>query len=174
MSVATTGTEGTERRETSEGAEPTDRRTAGREGMDVGYQTETNDVHQLLEQMARMRELLSKKEVEVAEVRSELTFTRSELETAREEATEEAETAEVEVERREADSVRRNAELAQEELDGVNEHLATLKREQEVTHMEYELQKYRESEELQRDFDKECKYFWEIREPRRRGSGSSQ
>ena len=35
MSVAATGTEGTERRGTSEGAEPTDRRTAGSEGVDV-------------------------------------------------------------------------------------------------------------------------------------------
>ena len=45
--------------------------------------TSEADVHQLLKQMTRMRELLSVKE---AEVKSELTFSRGEVETARDEA----------------------------------------------------------------------------------------
>ena len=43
-----------------------------------------SDVHRLLEQMARMCELLSKKEVELVKVRSELTFAHAELGSARE------------------------------------------------------------------------------------------
>ena len=149
MSVVETGTEVAEHRGTSEGAEPTgptDRRPTGSGDAEVGSEMETNDVHQLLEQMARMRELLSKKEAELAEVRSEVTFAQSKVETAREEAnmaTGEAERAKAEVElaQTEAESARRGAEVVQEELDGVNEHLATLQREQEVTRTATEVQR---------------------------------
>ena len=83
MSVAITDPERTDRRDSTEAAELTERGTAISES---GNQSEMIEVHQLLEQMARMRELFSKKEAELAKVRSELTFTRSELETVREEA----------------------------------------------------------------------------------------
>jgi chromosome segregation ATPase len=97
------------------------------------------DVHQLLEQMARMRELLSTKEAELAEVKSELTFTRGEIETAREDA----------------DIARRQAETAREEVETVTSRMTVLERESHTVCLEVELDKLREMESLRREFDAE-------------------
>ena len=97
------------------------------------------DVHQLLEQVARMRELLRTKEAELAEVKSELTFMRGEIETAREEA----------------DIVRRQAETTQEEVETVTSRMTVLERESHTVCLEVELDKLREMESLRREFDAE-------------------
>ena len=122
------------------------------------------DVHQLLEQMARMRERLNVKEAELAEVKSELTFALTELETAREEVNRvvtEAETAKEEVNRvrKEAEETEKVAETIREEMEG---QIDAMKRERDMLRMECELQKYREIEELRRDWDKERNYLREV------------
>ena len=97
------------------------------------------DVHQLLEQMAHMRELLSSKEAELAEVKSELTFARGEIETAREEA----------------DIARRQSETAREEVETVTSRMTVLERESRTVCLEVELDKLREMESLRKEFDAE-------------------
>ena len=127
--------------------------------------TETSseaDVHRLLEQMARMRELLSSKEAELAEVKSELTFARSEAEVASGEA--EAVREDSDVLRREAEAARREADTARSELELVTARLTVLECDQHAACVEIELQKLREMEELRKDFDLERKQLREDRE----------
>ena len=85
----------------------------------------------------------------------------NELETAREEVNRvvtEAETAKEEVKRvqEEAEETKQAAETIPEELEG---QIDAMKRGQDMLCMECELQKNREIEELQRDWDKEQNYL---------------
>ena len=127
--------------------------------------TETSseaDVHRLLEQMARMRELLSSKEAELAEAKSELTFARSEAEAASGEA--EAVREDSDVLRREAEAAQREADTARSELELVTARHTVLERDQHAACVEIELQKLREMEELRKDFGLERKQLREDRE----------
>ena len=117
--------------------------------------TSNTEVHQLLEQVARLRELLSGKEAELAEVKSELTFARGEAETARQEA----ETAQ-----REVVSASRKVTTLQEQLEESDSQLVELQKQQHTVTMELELQCLRDRETLRKEFDRERKLMRETRE----------
>lgn len=136
--------------------------SSGSSGRDEGHpemaargSTPDADVHQLLEQLARMRELLSGKEAELAEVRSDLTFVRGEAEIARREA----ETA-----RSETEAANRDLETLRDQLEEADSHLAEVQREHQTASMEFELQRLRDVDELRREFDRERKLMRETRE----------
>ena len=113
------------------------------------------DIHQVLEQLARMRKLLNGREAELTEVKSELTFARGEAESTRRDA----ETAQSE-----AETAKQEMETARDQLDEAGRHLEGMRQELQATHTELELQRLRDLEELRKEFDQERKQMRETRE----------
>ena len=113
------------------------------------------DIHQVLEQLARMRELLNGREAELAEVKSELTFARGEAESAQRDA----ETAQSE-----AETAKQEVETVKDQLDEAGRHLEGMSQDLQTARMELELQRLRDLEELRKEFDQERKQMRETRE----------
>lgn len=115
----------------------------------------STEVHQLLEQVARLRELLTGKEAELAEVKSELTFARGDAETARQDA---------ETTRNTAAVASREVEAMREQLEESDRQLEDLQKQQQTVTMEFELKLLRDRETLRQEFDAERKQIREAHE----------